>query len=108
MSSNTSPTFVVPWAPSLNGNELRKCDSVADLIEYGMAPSFRKPSDRAWTEAMCESELAGAPVAAREAIMETVVAVWRLREKQLVSGDPLWKDHLEAWLVRGDWVSWLR
>ena len=75
--SSPALSFATPWVPSLRGNNLPPCALVSDLIEYGTGPTFRKSGDRWWTEAGCENELLAALPESREAIMESVVMIWR-------------------------------
>ena len=65
-----------------------------------MGPDSKKSAERAWAGVGAEEDLGRTP-SARDAILESLVAIWRLREKEEEGGDdPSWQDHLEAWLVR--------
>jgi hypothetical protein len=73
---------------------------IKDLMDYDAAPSIRKDAQRLWAGAELEGLLAGTPDA-REAILESLVAIWRLREKEEAGAEDIeWQNHLEAWLVR--------
>jgi hypothetical protein len=103
----SSSLYKTPWVPSLRSNALQPCARIADLVKYRAVPDFRKSSDLKWTEVAVESALVGVPKA-RDAIIETVLAIWRLMQKEENGGeDADWQNHLEAWLVR-DCCSWLR
>ena len=96
----SQPLFSANWEPSLRGNKLRDCELLGSLIENNERPSLRDPSDAEWLPGRYGKLLAGVPYA-RDAIVESVVVIWRLRcTEDAGATDPLWGDHLEAWLVR--------
>jgi hypothetical protein len=92
-------SFQTDWKPELNGNRLGGCPPIQSLIDDDERPSGRNPHDAKWVPSSYKGWLGGVPEA-RSAIVETVLAIWRLRAVE-GSGpeDPTWKDHLEAWLV---------
>ena len=97
--------FNVGWVPQLNGNALAPCQLIAASIEDGETPQHRNPSEANWSTKGIKSELLAAPDMARGALQETVIAIWRLqKEQEQGDEDEVWKDHLEAWLVR-EWSS---
>jgi hypothetical protein len=93
--SNSS--FSTPWTPSLRGNHLVPCTLLAALGR----PDPSSADDSRWTRKALLPELAKVPVEAREAVLESVIAIWRLKKTEEEGpDDPVWEDHLEAWLVR--------
>jgi hypothetical protein len=92
--------FSIPWRPSLNGNDLNECAVLRDYMVNGERPSIRNPDDKPWTTGAIEGELQGAG-AAKGAILESVVMIWRLKMTQESgASDPDWQNHLIAWMVR--------
>ena len=92
-------SFAAGWTPSLRGNALRACSLIADLERFDIRPDARKDSEKAWTLAELGEVMDKAPLASR-ALMESVVAVWRLQGfSEQGEDDESWKDHVEAWLV---------
>ena len=93
--------YTTPWVPALDGKDLAESSFTIDLVVEQQRPSSRRPEDAAWTKKGCEADLEGAPSAARTALDETVVELWRIRETlEDGRGDSLFLDHLEALLVR--------
>jgi hypothetical protein len=93
--------FAKNWRPRLRGNNLSSCILLQPFIENDERPSSRDKSDAAWVLSSYSS-LLGEVSYAKEAIVESVVAVWRLhRTEEEGPKDTVWVDHLEAWLVRG-------
>jgi hypothetical protein len=93
--------FATGWQPQIKGNLLRPCALLTELIENEEGPRSRDPSDADWKLSSYSSLLEEVQYAKR-AIVESVVAVWRLRQTEEEGpADALWGDHLEAWLVRG-------
>ena len=83
----------------MRGNALWACSLVADLERFDIRPDARKDSEKVWTLAELGKVMDKAPLASR-ALMESVVAVWRLQGFSEQGGDDEnWKDHVEAWLV---------
>ena len=92
-------SFAAGWTPSLRGNALRACSLIADLEKLDIRPDARKDSEKAWTLAELSEVMDKVPLASR-ALMESVVAVWRLQGfSEQGEDDENWKDHVEAWLV---------
>ncbi len=95
-----APLFGKNWEPQLRGNRLRPCALLKAFIDDDERPSSRNKLDAEWALSSYGSRLEEVPYA-KEAIVESVVAVWRLHSTEEDGpSDPLWGDHLEAWLVR--------
>jgi hypothetical protein len=90
----------VPWTPSLNGNNLRPFDPIAELIEEESKPSPRR--DPHWTKESLDTIVAACPEA-EEVIWDCVLSLWRLKKKEPDGeGDEdisEWADNVSAWLV---------
>ena len=92
--------FSTPWAPTLYGNNLLPCAIVADLVANDERPSFRRPDEKPWSVAAISAEV-GSAGPAKAAILESVLAIWRLKMMQEEGAeDREWQNHLTAWLVR--------
>lgn len=92
--------FITPWVPTLRGNSLGPCTIVAQLIDDDVRPDPRNKNEVAWTVVGMKETLNKVPKA-RAAIMETMLAIWRLSERgEDGENDEEWQNHLEAWLVR--------
>ena len=92
-------SFATGWTPSLRGNALRACLLIADLERFDIRLDARKDLEKAWTLAELSEVMDKAPLASR-ALMESVVAVWRLQGfSEQGEDDENWKDHVEVWLV---------
>jgi len=97
--------FGTPWTPMLNGNELRPCALIEDFVTDNIQPDPRNKGERPWTIAGFR-EITNSVPDAEKALIESVVAIWRLQQHEEEGGkeDSLdsagWQDHLEAWLVR--------
>ena len=101
----TSAVFSVPWTPWLDGHVLAPLESIANLVDYNSLPDFRY--NHSWSLKVVHPLLNKAPEVAREALWESVVAIWRLSEvDDTAHGDSNWADYLEAWLVSVN--SWSR
>lgn len=96
------------WTPILNYRVLGPCPSISKLVSNRIRPVPGTTKDKAWTVQAIFPELDMAP-AIEDELLESVVAIWRLREVQEESWDDLsWHDHLEAWLVRRDYPASVR
>ena len=96
--------FSTPWALTLYGNNLLPCAIVADLVANDERPSFRRPDEKPWSVAAISAEM-GSAGPAKAAILESVLAIWRLKMTQEEGAeDREWQNHLTAWLVRDNWV----
>lgn len=96
----TQTIFKTPWTPSLNGNALLPCQLTKDLIFTEVVPDPRQEGEIGWSYAGLRREVSKGNALAKDAIMESVVAIWRLRERDSsASGNTEWQNHLEAWLV---------
>ena len=92
-------SFATGWTPSLRGNALRACLLIADLERFDIRLDARKDLEKAWMLAELSEVMDKAPLASR-ALMESVVAVWRLQGfSEQGEDDENWKDHVEVWLV---------
>lgn len=89
------------WIPSLDGEALPPCAEISHLVDLDIRPDPRKESEADWTLKGLNAELKGVHLEAKRALLECVVGVWRLREKQEQGEDnEEWKIHLVAWLAR--------
>ena len=94
--------YSTPWTPSLNGNTLNACALLKDLTENDERPLFRRTEEKTWTAGAVAPELERAGEA-RDAILESVLVIWRLNMTQEHGDeDQDWQNHLTAWLVRLD------
>ena len=73
--------FSTPWAPTLYGNNLLPCAIVADLVANDERPSFRRPDEKPWSVAAISAEM-GSAGPAKATILESVLAIWRLKMTQ--------------------------
>ena len=95
-------SFTTSWQPTLKGNTLGPCHLITDLVEDNIRPETQSSSELPWTPTGMKGELSSVGVA-RAAIVESVVAIWRLQcHKEKGVNDLEWQNHLEAWLVRHD------
>jgi hypothetical protein len=54
-----------------------------------------------WTRKGITKNLEVVPAEAKEAVIESIIAIWRLYQVgEDGPDDSVWEDHLEAWLVR--------
>ena len=101
--STMSTVLATPWVPSLRNNALAPCALIAHLVEDAVIPNSRDAEERAWTFAGNRKILLEDAPEAREALLETLTAIWRLsQEEERGVVDEEWQNHLEAWLVRYD------
>lgn len=95
-------SFSTPWTVTREGKELGPCRLIANLVEDEERPSARTPKDQGWAISAIKVSLRNVTDEQRDAIIESVVAVWRLRERDEEGpADGAWQAHLAAWLVRG-------
>lgn len=88
------------WVPRLNNRDLEPCALIEDLVSENNYPDPDSLQDEPWLVTALAPHLDKAPLI-REELLESVVAIWRLREvDEQGPNDPIWQDHLEAWLVR--------
>jgi hypothetical protein len=100
-SSSLRMDFSTPWVPALKGRVLPACSVVADLVDNRINPNPSVPKEAAWSVAKIREEVGGFPNL-KEAFFECATAIWRLQKTlSQGEGDPIWEDHLEAWLVSG-------
>ena len=99
-------SFETNWKPALNGNRLQPCILIAELVDDDIKPDPRNVLERPWSVAGLR-EFVGYVPEAKWAIVESVLAIWRLKQREEEGGKvedadaDAWQDHLEAWLVRG-------
>jgi hypothetical protein len=95
--------FSTPWTPILRGQQVRSF-SLLDFAEsVGTSPETKVPTDESWTADAQSSELKSVAKAPRDALLETVFRLWRLKEiEEYGSGIAMWADMVEAWLVRSE------
>ena len=80
------------------------CALIVDLIEHDERPLFRRLEERPWMADANRGALEKMGPA-KEAILESVLMIWRLKAVQEEgAGDMEWQHHLTAWLVRDDWL----
>ena len=97
--------FDTPWTPTLRGNALQPCVLIQALVEDEVQPNSRSTGERPWSFAGYREVVNSVP-AAKDAIVESVTAIWRLKTEEEEGGkgesvhSPGWQDHLEAWMVR--------
>jgi hypothetical protein len=97
----SNPLFKTPWTPSLRENALPPCKLVAPLVKKDVRPDPAVSMHSHWTGEEVMKDLQKVPSEAREAVAESILAIWRLY--QVVedgADDMVWEDHLEAYLVR--------
>ena len=98
-----APIYHTPWVPALRGNVLTPFVMVEELEESGVRPTPLRAEEREWTPTAVKEVVNGIPMM-KEALLESLLAVWRLQMCQEESDKPgiaeAWQDHLEAWLVR--------
>jgi hypothetical protein len=88
-----------PWTPSLKGIAVTPCDLTQELADLDVKPDARKVNDEQWTLKKLKFVVDMLPDY-KEALMESVLAVWRLKETQEKGLQNMaWRLHVEAWLV---------
>ena len=93
-------TFATGWEPELRGERLQPCQAIQRILDDEERPSIHSPKDKKWVPSQFQIFLKNVPEA-QNAIKESVLGIWRLRtEEENGPDEPLWQDHLEAWLVR--------
>ena len=75
--------YSTPWKPTLRGNRLNSCALTRELEENDERPSFRRSEELVWAPGAFGLQIDDTG-AAKEAIQESVLAIWRL---QVVQGD---------------------
>ena len=94
-------SFDTPWVPSLNGNNVRPCEAISELVEDDIKPNPDNDVDRPWS-ARAIRENPEVPPMARKAMIECALSLWRLKVTAEKGGDdPIWVDNVVAWLVCG-------
>ena len=92
--------YSTPWKPSLRGNRLNPCALTRELEENDERPSFRRLEELVWAPGLFGLQIDNTGMA-KEAIQESVLAIWRLQVVQEEGADDRdWQNHLVAWLVR--------
>lgn len=95
--------FSSPWKPSFAGAPVPPCPFVADLAQYNAVPNKNCATSLSWSEMDDEKlkkEIELTPPLGRDAMRETVVAIWRLKEKEeRADAADCWQKSLRAWLV---------
>ena len=97
-------SFETNWKPALEGNHLPPCVLIAELVEDDIKPDPRNVLERPWSVAGLREFVDYVPEA-KWAIVESVLAIWRLKQREEDGGQvesidaDVWQDHLEAWLV---------
>ena len=89
-------SFATGWIPLFQGNILQPCSLIVDLVKLDVHPNTHDEKEKLWTLAVLGEEIEKVPTASG-ALMESVVAIWRLRELgEQEKNDTSWKNHLEA------------
>jgi hypothetical protein len=92
-------SFDTHWIPALDGNDLAPCTLFDDVVAEDAKPNSREDRHRDWSLKELGRVLDRHP-ASRDAVWETVLAIWRLREEETAGVlDEVWKMHLTAWMV---------
>jgi hypothetical protein len=89
--------FSVLWTPSYRDRTCAKYGPYEDEVEEGTQPKFRV--EPTWARKALADELAKTPAAA-EALWESILALWRLKELEDPGSNRLeWRLLVAAWLV---------
>jgi hypothetical protein len=98
-----------PWVPSWNGDPLSTFKELQDVLEDKLVPIPTR--DGAWAKQTLKPALLKIPANGREAVWESVLALWRLdyATPRDDGSKSLWQQFTSAWLVRdqqrlsGEW-----
>lgn len=95
--------FSTPWTPILNGEEVRSLTFLDFAAKMKTKPESVAPRDATWTVEAQRPFLRNVLGAPRDAVLETVLLLWRLKQMDsLGSEGSRWGDMVEAWLVRSN------
>ena len=94
-------TTPLAWIPQLDGIKLPACELFDEVVQQWLIPKV--DLDPSWAKKNLFPVFA--TVTDAEAIWETVLAMWRLKQREEDGGEEkVWQDHVVAWMVSGEIV----